>query len=298
MPFPYPPPYLLMVTPYGALPFWAAFPLWIVLLTTIFYLVFRRFVSRPYVFAHPALFPNVLVGQNGLLTASILYGGLSLPKSKGMAGRRDPWRAHHQTAARRSSPGRLDCRAILAGHRRRRIVRFAPDIDRARSIRAGNLPRLFRTYPRAGGFAVRPHSVAQGRQFLWGLADHSCPGRTGNGASCWPGCSIAAAAAWLAWSRRYDTRIPILAAASLLISPYLFNYDSVLLLIPIGWLIVQRKRPLIIIALWALSAIALFAKMPNPTFIAATIALFVMLQEARAEIAEETNLRPEYGGGR
>ena len=267
------------------------------LLTTIFYLVFRRFVSRPYVFAHPALFPNVLVGQNGLLTASILYGGLSLLNSKGMAGRRDPG-----GLIIKPQLGVLVPVALIAGRYWRAIAGAALSVLLLISIALA----LFGLETYRAFFALIPEQAAllSGRipwpkvaSFYGALRTIHVPAAPAMALHAGLAL-IAAAAAWLAWSRRYDTRIPILAAASLLISPYLFNYDSVLLLIPIGWLIVQRKRPLIIIALWALSAIALFAKMPNPTFIAATIALFVMLQEARAEIAEETNLRPEYGGGR
>ena len=46
---------------------------------------------------------------------------------------------------------------------------------------------------------------------------------------------VAAAAAvltWIAWSRDWEGQLPILAAATLLIPPYLLTYDALLMIIP------------------------------------------------------------------
>ena len=295
-PFPYPPTFLVAVAPLGWLPFWFAFPLWIGLLAGLFYFVFRKFVPRPYVFAHPALFPNVLVGQNGLLTTSIFFGGLSLLN-------RREWLAGAILGGLIIKPqlGVLIPIALIPGRYWRAIAGaalsatllllvalalFGPETYRAffaripehAALLSGRIP-----WPKVASFygALRTMDVPAATA----IALHSSL------------ALVAAAMTWLAWARRYDTRVPLLAAATLLVSPYLFNYDSLLLFIPIGWLIVRQKRPAIIILLWVLSFAALFAKLPNPTFIAAAIALVVMWREASAEPAED-QLRPESGGGR
>lgn len=296
VPFPYPPPYLLLMAPFGALPFWAAFPLWVALLCTLFFLVFRRLVPRPYIFAHPAALPNVLVGQNGMLTASIFFAGLSL------LGRRE-WLAGAILGGLVIKPqlGLLIPVALVAGRYWRAfagaalsallllvtaLVTFGAETYRAffamipeqAAFLSGQIPwpKVASLYGALRTLAV-PESVAMALHA--GLA------------------LVAAVLTWLAWVRRYDTRIPLLAAASLLISPYLFTYDSLLLLIPIGWLIVRRERPWLVILLWTLSFVALFAKVPNPTAIAAAIALWVMWRDGTAEGAGQ-GPRPAPGDGK
>ena len=90
----------------------------------------------------------------------------------------------------------------------------------------------------------------------------------------------AAAVTWAAWRRNLTTKVPIVAAASLLVSPYLLGHDSVLMMVPIGWLIVNQRRTAIVVLLWAISILAVAAVGPNPTPIAAIIAIVVMWQEA------------------
>jgi hypothetical protein len=51
----------------------------------------------------------------------------------------------------------------------------------------------------------------------------------------------AAGLTWIAWSRDWEEKIPIVAAASLLASPYLLTYDAVLLIVPAGYLLARRR---------------------------------------------------------
>ena len=57
---------------------------------------------------------------------------------------------------------------------------------------------------------------------------------------------------WLAWREDWDGKIPLTSAAALLISPYLFTYDAVLLTLALGWLRGPKA-----LAVWALLAIPL-----------------------------------------
>ena len=78
---------------------------------------------------------------------------------------------------------------------------------------------------------------------------------------------------WLAWREDWDGNIPLTSAAALLISPYLFTYDAVLLTLALGWL--RRPKAL---AVWALLAIPLarvfaHADWPNTVPLAAMVAV-------------------------
>ena len=47
----------------------------------------------------------------------------------------------------------------------------------------------------------------------------------------------------------------MLAAASLLMTPYALPYDSLLLIVPIAWLIERRRHPWIVAAIWLFCAL-------------------------------------------
>ena len=279
-PFPYPPPFLLFVLPFGMLPFVPAFASWVAATAFVYFLVFRRIAPWPYTFAHPANFSNALVGQNGLLTSAIFAGGFTLldrrPVVAGalfgllivkpqlavlipvalLAGRY--WRA---IAAAAASALALLAIALLAfGCETYRA--FLANASHQATLVSGLIP-----WPKIASLfgALRTMGVP----VVPALAVH---GAVALGA---------AAATWIAWRRNLPTRVPIVAAASLLVSPYLLGHDSVLMMVPIGWLIVHRRRPAIVVLLWALSILAVAAVGPNPTPVAAIIAIAVMWLEAR-----------------
>jgi hypothetical protein len=91
------------------------------------------------------------------------------------------------------------------------------------------------------------------------------------------GVALAAAfLVWLAWRRDWQSKIPILAAGSLLVSPYLFTYDAVLLVAPLAWL--AERRPWWALGLALLSALPLAQALglhwgPNATPLAAALSL-------------------------
>ena len=75
--------------------------------------------------------------------------------------------------------------------------------------------------------------------------------------------------------------MPILAAATLLASPYLFTYDGLLLLVPIAFLLRERRSALGVAAIWLLSLLPMargFADYPGPNTLclAALVALAVL----------------------
>ncbi len=66
---------------------------------------------------------------------------------------------------------------------------------------------------------------------------------------------FAAAAVWQAWRLRWSQRLPILAAATILIPPYLFSYDALLLVLPLAALAADPRRAWLTPVVWALSAL-------------------------------------------
>jgi hypothetical protein len=58
----------------------------------------------------------------------------------------------------------------------------------------------------------------------------------------------------VAWLQNWSEKVGILAAASLLISPYLLTYDALLLIIPAAYLI-KRRHWWALLLLWSLCAL-------------------------------------------
>jgi hypothetical protein len=84
----------------------------------------------------------------------------------------------------------------------------------------------------------------------------------------------AAALTARAWWLKLDERIPILAASTMLISPYFFTYDGLLIVVPIGWLLRHDIRPIVFASLWGLSLFPIIASfthwlVPNTISLAA-----------------------------
>ena len=86
---------------------------------------------------------------------------------------------------------------------------------------------------------------------------------------------------WIAWSRDWEEQIPILAAATLLVPPYLLTYDALLMIVPIGFWVRERPRPHLAGLLWLLCflPISLYFHMyrgPNTVCLAAILSLCVL----------------------
>lgn len=81
-----PPPFLFAVTPFGALPYPAAWIAWVVSTFAIWFAVSWRIAPRfwPLILAYPGAMIAASHAQNGLLTGALLVGGVAL------AGKR-PW---------------------------------------------------------------------------------------------------------------------------------------------------------------------------------------------------------------
>lgn len=250
MPFPYPPTFLLLLMPFAALPYFPALACWLLATGGWYLSTARRFAPWPWAAAQPAVLINGLIGQNGFLLAGIFMAGAS----------------------------RLAERPFLAGAILGTLV-IKPQLALLLPV-AVVASRSWAAIPgamlSAGGLSLAallafgPESYAAFFRMLsqyaaWMAADRfawnefASPfafvrflgGSAGLAMAVQACClGVAVLACWTAWRRQWDERVVVLCAASLLGSPYLQAYDTLLMLVPIGWWL--ERRPALSALLWLL----------------------------------------------
>jgi hypothetical protein len=252
LPFPYPPPFLLVATPFALLPFSAAFAAWVTLTGGLYALVAGRRGALPYALSQPPVVANALIGQNGFLTTSIFAGGLQLlPRRPMLAG------AIFGLLVIKPQLGILLPVALIAGREWRAIagaalsagaglllalLAFGPDAyanflqtlpSFAARLAAGNWPwnEVASVYALVR-FAGLTETVAMTAQVVIAL--------------------IGAWLVWRAWRLKMEERGAILAAATLLVPPYLFTYDALLLAVPALWLLKHPRERWVYPVIWLL----------------------------------------------
>ena len=260
LPFAYPPPFLLVVTPVGLAPFWLAFFLWLAVSTTIYAAVVGRGSSLPYAMAHPSVLANFLIAQNGLLTTSILAGGL-------------------RTLERRPFAGGAILGLLVIKPQLALVIPFAMIAGRQWAAIAGGML--------SAAIALSIALLALGWGAYEGFFSMLPVFTTGMANSQWPWNELASVFASLrflgmpqapalaiqaivalaavamvcrAWWLGLETRAPLLATATLLVPPYLFTYDALLLVIPMLWLIERQRH------LWVIPVAWLFCFLPIATY--------------------------------
>jgi hypothetical protein len=284
LPFPYPPTFLIMVAPFALLPLSAAFGLWIVL--TGFFYVFsaRRFAPLPYPLVHPAVLVNTWIGQNGFLITGLFASGLSvLTKSPFLGG------AILGLISIKPQLGILIPVALLASREWRAIAGAVLSTLLLLSVSY----LLFGWSSFQAFFGALPHQayVISSGQVGWNelaspfavFRQLRVPYRFALTLQAIIAL-LAAAVTWRAWARRLPTRSVTLAAATLLVSPYLLTYDSLLLALPMGWFIQNERRPGGVVLLWLLCLLPIISysgayKGPSTIPIAAIICLWLLFRE-------------------
>ena len=78
MPFPYPPAFLLLVAPFGLLPFAVSLAVWSAATFAVFFVLIRRMFPQSgwLAAAFPPVFINAAIGQNAFVTAALFAGGM------------------------------------------------------------------------------------------------------------------------------------------------------------------------------------------------------------------------------
>jgi hypothetical protein len=283
MPFPYPPAFLLLVLPFGLLPFAVSLPLWSAATFAIYFVAVRRMFPQSgwLAAAFPPVFINAAIGQNAFLTAAIFIGGMLLL-------RRRPFAAGLLLGCLVIKPqlGLLLPIALLAARQWRAIAGAALSSLGVLAFGAA----VFGPAATEAWLAQMPLYVNIGRDGLVGwhkmASVYAALRQAGAGMElAFAGHLLVAAAAalfvWRVW--RSDAEPPakagILAAATLLASPYVFPYDAVLLVIAFFWL-AQRGAPALPLAiLWCLPILTMaqMASAQGPVNVATLVPIGLLI---------------------
>lgn len=261
LPFVYPPAFLLVLGPLGALPYPAAMAAWVLGTFALYLLLARRlFPGSGWLAAgFPPTLLNAVVGQNGFITAGLFIAGLQALERRPFAGG-----LLLGCLVIKPQLGLMLPLAFLATRNGRALVGAA--LSACSMLLLGFL---------AFGAAATGRWIAT----LSAFSSHGLDGAAGwhklasvYGALRGLGtplelalglhlavASAAAALVWQVWSRRGDVRCKgaVLAAATMLASPYLYIYDAVLLVVPVLWLASRGARPIILLLLCTLPLLTL-----------------------------------------
>lgn len=274
---PYPPPYLFFVKPFAPLPYGLAFSLWIVL-TGALYFVAAPSPKRT-AFANPAAAFNGMIGQNGFLTSAIFFAGL-----RDLA--RNPERAGAILGMLVIKPHlALALPIAVIGGRHWRAVPTA--VATMAALLVGAL-LVFGTasyahfLEDAGFYSQLLDKGGWGWDevaSVFGLARWAGAGVAAGMALQFAAAFAAAVAVWLAWRRNIEGKVALTAAATLLISPYLFTYDAVLLTAALAWL--RGPKAMVVWLLLAFPLLRVFVHLdwPNTVPLAAAFAVGSILAE-------------------
>lgn len=285
LPFPYPPFVLPLFTPFGILPFWIAFVAWLVLTVAFYVAATRRWIEIRFALAQAGAAANFITGQNGFLTSAIFISGTRLLNSRPfvagailgllsfkpqlsillplalLAGRE--WRAIGGGIA--SSLALLGLGLLLFGvSGYSSFLSVLPKFSQWLSIGRWPWGELASTLALLSWFGVAKSIT---------LAVHACVAFGG------------AAVTARAWALKSEPRVEILAAATLLVPPYLFTYDALLLTLPLAWLARKQEQQAVFIGVWILAllpAIAYFRPFPNTIPLAAMLALWALHRDKAA----------------
>jgi hypothetical protein len=298
MPFPYPPPFLLLVTPFALASFPVAFALWDVVMGVFYAVAGRRVAPLPYVLANPPVLPAAMIGQSSLLTGGILIFGLTLVGTA-------PFAAGAVLGLMIIKPqlALMLPVAMLAG-RQWRVIGGAV-VSSSLALLVALVVLGIDSY--AGFFAILPTYVAYMREARWDWGELASAFAflryfgVGSSAALIVQAVIALAAAAItaiAWARDWKEKVPVLAAATLLATPYLFTYDAVLLLIPAGVLI-REGRLWSLTLLWVLTGLPVLTGYdlysgPNTIPLACILSIVLMIAP-RFSAARMTRRRGESG---
>ena len=261
MPFPYAPAFLLPLAPFALLSFPVGMAAWVATTFAIYFTVARRMYPNAGLLAaaYPAVFVNAAIGQNGFIMAALFIGGLLLLPKR-------PFAAGLLLGCLIVKPqlGLMLPVALLAAREWRAIVGAA--VSSIGVLLLGLL--LFGWQASSAWLAQMPLYVSIARDGLVGwhkLATvYAAVRQLGvpETAAFAAHLTVAAAATFAVWrtwrsDAPFGAKAAMLAAATMLISPYLFLYDTLFLVVPFLWLASARANRALLIALWFLPFVSI-----------------------------------------
>ena len=291
LPFPYPPPFLLLLLPLGLIPYWAAFAVWIAATAIVYLVVSRPIAPLAYRLAHPQALANALIGQNGFLTTAIFIAGMRALERKPLLGG-----GILGLLVIKPQLALILPIALLAGREWRAIAAAA--VSSIAFLLLAFLTLGLDAY--RGFFAILPvytEAMATSR-WPWNELASVFAFARHLGVPQQPALVLhaivalgATALVWRAWSRKSEVRVPVLAAAILLIPPYLFTYDALLLIVPMGWLIARERGPWVIAVAWLCCLLPIVTYIgyypgPNPIPVAALLCLWALHSEESRKVSD------------
>lgn len=237
IPFPYPPGFLFIVTPFALLPLASAFAIWLIVTVSAYLVCIRHFAAPAEALAHPAVLANGLIGQNGFLTTAIFAGGMSLL-------RRSPVAAGLVLGLLSYKPqlALLVPIALAAG---REWKALAATVVAGCALWVCALA-VFGSDAYFGFLRMLPRYAEFVRTSRWSWGELASPFAFVRFLGAPQGLALAIhalvacgaiAVVCRLWWRKADGRAAALAAGTLLIPPYLFTYDALLLVVALGWLV-------------------------------------------------------------
>jgi predicted nucleic acid-binding protein len=276
LPFPYPPPFALIVAPFALLPFGAAFTAWLLVTGALYLTAARGWIRGRLALAQPAVLINGFVGQSAFLTCGLIFGGLRLLAARPILGG-----ALLGALVIKPQLGLMLPVALIAGRRWRAIwgaVASSAVLAALSWLALGTKAWLafFALLGTFGGFVAASrwpwHELASIFAFLrfFGVP-------TSTALAIHAAVALAAAfMVWHGWRENRDGKEALLAAATLLGPPYLLSYDAVLLALPVAWLL--ARRPAWSLGVWLLALIPVganfgFYEFPNTIALAAVLSL-------------------------
>lgn len=269
MPFPYPPPFLLLLLPFGSLPFpWSA-AIWILSTLALYVAVVRRLM--PGIGAVAIAFPSTIfsgvIGQNGFLTAAFFIGAmLALPRRPVVAG------LLVACLAIKPQLGVLIPLALIAAREWRAFAAAAIGVS---LLSLAGLS-AFGMAAWKGFIALLPMygSIAADGLVGWHKMASVHAALMLAGAPDWLATGVHAAFAvvgaclvWRVWRSTDDrlTRGAALAIGSILVSPYLYVYDQLILIVAIAFMLRAGASQALIAALMLLPLTTLVqTSLPDP----------------------------------
>jgi hypothetical protein len=250
LPFPYPPPFLLLLLPFGIPSYGVSFPLWVVTTGLLYVLASRPASSPSFALAQPAVFLNEIQGQNGFLTCGIfMLAASALPTAPYLAG------AIWGLLIIKPQLALLLPVALIAGREWKAIAggafsAIAVSLLALLVLGTEAYKGFFQILPLYGQWMATSEWPWQKLASPFAMLRYFDVPQT---AALIVHAAIAVGAAfvtWRAWARALPQRVPVLAAATLLVSPYTLTYDSLLLLAPLAWLMKQKRQPYAVAVVW------------------------------------------------
>lgn len=249
----YPPNMLLLIWPFGQMPYWVAFAVWTIggfsiYAATVLLRVAKnaRWGALTLLLLAPATIINIVVGQNGFFTAALLLGGTSLIQKR-------PWLSGAAFGLLSVKPqlGLLIPVALVAIGAWRTIASAAlvAAALAATSVFLWGMAPWQEWIDRVA--PVTYQLVAEYRGFHGYMMPSVFASMRDIGVTPeWAGIAqtiisvltITATAVFFRRTRDFALRGLILASGSLLTSPYSFNYDLTAVTGAILWLMTSRKQ--------------------------------------------------------